>query len=414
MSVLKFALILIVMLNLVNSSVNSSSNEKPKLIILIGETGAGKSSFVNSFAGINDPLVKLSKVCDGIDSCTEEPQFHTIERQDFGTVMLMDTKGFNDAGGEANVDVMLRIFRQLFRNNFDYNVDAIIYLEDAASPKSQFNKYYEEFAKIFGLDASAAKDSFVYMHTKLNRLVDDAKKEHEQKIAHIDKKYAVAQIDFDTKLPVDNQLEKLRLLINKTRKIKLSLGAFDDQIVEIAKGLRENDRVIKYNKTTKFVDMKSDKEGEMFAEEDVSDAGYKLWGRFQDYKKYSTRKMIDLKIASPASPNAINVDIKVKNFKYYNLEPRDIITNDNNYPISIELSDDSKSIICSFYVKKAMFGKGTLKFNYSYDINYQVQYTDDISYIEYREDLDHYMKQATDIFISNTVNKRPKEEKVEL
>lgn len=412
MSILKFALIL--MLNIVNSSVNSSSYEKPKLVILIGETGAGKSSFVNYFAGINDPLVTLSKVCHGIDSCTEEPQFHTIERTDFGTLMLMDTKGFNDAGGEANAKVILRIFRQLFRNNFDYIVDAIIYLEDAATPKSQFNKYYEEFTKIFGLDANMAKDSFVYMHTKLNRLVEDAKKDHEQKVAHIDKKFAVAQIDFDTKIPIDNQLEQLRLLINKTRKIKLSLGAFEEQIVEIAKGLRENDRIIKYNKTTRTVDMKSEKEGEMFIQEDVSDFGLKFWGHFQDYKKYTTRKMLDLKIASPRSLNAINVDIKVKNFKYYHLYPQNIIADDNKYPISISLSNESKSIICSFFVRQAMFGKGTLKFDYSYDIEYQVQYTDDISYIEYREDLDYYMKQATDIFISNKVNERPKEEKVEL
>ncbi|KAJ2928543.1 hypothetical protein H1R20_g8567, partial [Candolleomyces eurysporus] len=64
-------------------------NEK-KLVVIVGTTGAGKSSFINSLLG-----EQAASVSSGQDSCTEDIKEFQFDLKDGLTVSLVDTPGFN-------------------------------------------------------------------------------------------------------------------------------------------------------------------------------------------------------------------------------------------------------------------------------------------------------------------------------
>ncbi|KAJ2934748.1 hypothetical protein H1R20_g2336, partial [Candolleomyces eurysporus] len=69
----------------------TSTQNEVRLVGIMGETGAGKSSFINSILGYEAAVVS-----DGVLSCTRTVESFDYEREDGLTVTLVDTPGFND------------------------------------------------------------------------------------------------------------------------------------------------------------------------------------------------------------------------------------------------------------------------------------------------------------------------------
>lgn len=122
-------------------------------MILLGESGHGKSSFVNYLAAV-DPDNKdhyIAKEGDSIvSSGTKKVEIYSIEREDLGKLTLVDTEGMNDT--EIREDNSTSIFQALFTQNTEYVVDAIVYFEVAANPKFQYEKHLRIFCEMFALD----------------------------------------------------------------------------------------------------------------------------------------------------------------------------------------------------------------------------------------------------------------------
>ena len=65
-----------------------------KIILVMGETGVGKSSFINSFSGKNK-----CKVGEDVTACTQDPQIVGTFKDGYN-IYLIDTPGLNDGKGD--------------------------------------------------------------------------------------------------------------------------------------------------------------------------------------------------------------------------------------------------------------------------------------------------------------------------
>ena len=144
-------------------------DKNSKFIVLIGLTDAGKSSIINSLFGPKPPTgVRLAQVCHNslsTTSCTETAKFYTMSNSSLGNIVLLDTRGFNESGGEEADfrDAWHDLFRTLFENKPDYAIDAVLYVEDAAIRYSYFEWHFKQFVKLFRVaDVDSAMSSFIY------------------------------------------------------------------------------------------------------------------------------------------------------------------------------------------------------------------------------------------------------------
>lgn len=144
-------------------------DKNSKFIVLIGLTDAGKSSIINSLFGPKPPVdVRLAQVChnsSSTTSCTETAKFYKINNSSLGNIVLLDTRGFSETGGEEADfgDAWHDLFRTLFENKPDYVIDAVLYVEDAAIRYSYFDWHFNQFVKVFRVaDVDSAMSSFIY------------------------------------------------------------------------------------------------------------------------------------------------------------------------------------------------------------------------------------------------------------
>lgn len=225
---------------------NAVNFDNPKLLILLGESGHGKSSFVNYLAA-KDPDNKelyIAKEGESIFSVgTKQVEIYSFEREDFGKLILVDTEGMNDPENDDNSKIIFNIFHALFSQNSDYVVDAIVYFEVAGKPKFQYEKHLKLFCQIFQLEFEEIQKSTIFVHSKYNNLAEIIKAtEHKKKMDEIQAKFKdILQIKWDNKFPFKDQLKELKMATSKTKKFTLTLNAYIDEITEIAKKLREED-----------------------------------------------------------------------------------------------------------------------------------------------------------------------------
>ena len=88
-------------------------------IVIIGPTGAGKSSLANVLIGVHPDCKNCTfDVCDGADSCTKETTYAVApyigEGDDF---TIVDTPGFGDSDNEDSelIDEMVNVLEHVVK-----------------------------------------------------------------------------------------------------------------------------------------------------------------------------------------------------------------------------------------------------------------------------------------------------------
>jgi len=366
----------------------------PKFVILFGEKGSGKSAFVNCLAGLTSD--NLAKEGDFNNTFKTEPGFYELEREGFGKLIFIDTEGMNNT---IPIDFnygILKIFHTLFSLDADYSVDAILFFESASNSKSNCLKYLDSFCQIFKADKERVKESSIYVHSKYADVFERNRRDHLKKMEQIKKEHNLSQINWDSKYPLDNQFGDLIYLLNQTKRFKLRLDYFEDEINKIAIELREKNKNIPQK--TAISKSKAYKIQRMHKIDGSENAS---WLKIPKplLKLYSCRTMLDLTLPEKL-PNQTYDEIQVNNFKYKILEKSNVVDKDG-CPLLIRLSANRKSFVCLFYVDSAQFEHGRVLFEVTYNLEFAINTTEKIENIQYGNSIERYWKEATDRFLSS-------------
>merc|ERR1719239_1068988 len=122
-------------------------------IVIVGATGAGKSSLANAFLGC-DPRHNdcMFNVCPGQDSCTKETTYGTGQWLGTGqNFTVVDTPGFGDSDNddEALIEEMMNILA-----NVVDHADTILLLFNGKLPRfdASLQSMLKRMTQIFGVD----------------------------------------------------------------------------------------------------------------------------------------------------------------------------------------------------------------------------------------------------------------------
>ncbi|KAL4259606.1 hypothetical protein AB1N83_006546 [Pleurotus pulmonarius] len=123
------------------------------VIVIMGPTGAGKSSFVNLATG------NATRVGHGLEACTESIDMFKLQRKDMQNIIFVDTPGFRDDAkfdtgiGENVVSCLKQIYEQnvrlagiLYLHRITDNRVVSTFLKDATSFRSLYSE--DELQKI--------------------------------------------------------------------------------------------------------------------------------------------------------------------------------------------------------------------------------------------------------------------------
>ena len=189
---------------------NHSINPDTKIILLLGDTGVGKSSFVNCLHGITgeDQTFQRAKTSEEIDSCTKEPVLYQLKHQVFGDILLIDTPGFNDTGLEvSNVEIIKRIFVAFFNLDIKFSVNALIYFNSSGDKKIRFEKEIQMFCKFFKVDSNILSESSISLITNWNSITSKSQNKYEETIiTEIKSKFNLPVVKWDNIDPVEDQV----------------------------------------------------------------------------------------------------------------------------------------------------------------------------------------------------------------
>ncbi|RXW14953.1 hypothetical protein EST38_g10903, partial [Candolleomyces aberdarensis] len=123
-----------------------------RLVAVMGETGAGKSSFINAVLGEEAALSS-----DGSFSCTRVVEQFGYKHKDGSTVTLVDTPGFNDYGAEdAKTDAeILQMIAEFLKTQYDEKrkFSGVVFLHPiTAAPAGTTSKNMRMFKRLCGND----------------------------------------------------------------------------------------------------------------------------------------------------------------------------------------------------------------------------------------------------------------------
>ncbi|KAH7910731.1 hypothetical protein BJ138DRAFT_1152279 [Hygrophoropsis aurantiaca] len=114
---------------------NVFEGTKKPVFIVLGSTGAGKSTFINFAAGKD-----VAHVGHGLKSATSDITPYIVQNPSNPTryAVLLDTPGFDDTWLEDKI-ILSRIIDWLTKNNYGSALRGIIYLHDIAIPRSMIS-----------------------------------------------------------------------------------------------------------------------------------------------------------------------------------------------------------------------------------------------------------------------------------
>jgi energy-coupling factor transporter ATP-binding protein EcfA2 len=180
-----------------------------KIILLLGDTGVGKSSFINCIHGIvgDEQKVSVAKTSDGIQSCTVEPGFYRVYHAILGDLLVIDTPGFNDTANISDVEIIKRIFIAFFNWDMKFAVDVLIYFNKAPDQRIRFKKDIDMFCKFFKVDPSFISKSGISLITNWKGISPKYQEKYERTVIEsIRKDLNLSVIKWDNIYPVDKQV----------------------------------------------------------------------------------------------------------------------------------------------------------------------------------------------------------------
>ena len=140
-----------------------------KIILVIGLTGSGKSSFVNFITGKN-----LCKVSSKPDACTKDYKMVDLYFNN-KIFYFVDTPGLDDADGDKeNIEAILK-----FRNTVP-RINTIIYCQNITEQKFNFSiknlfelmkKLYQDFSHLIIVRTHSDRSSDQFKNNKKNVLI---------------------------------------------------------------------------------------------------------------------------------------------------------------------------------------------------------------------------------------------------
>jgi len=137
--------------NALATSSNTTASAEPNYIIipLLGQTGAGKSTFINAAAGKT-----IVTVGHGLDSCTTdvEPVVVPYPENPDRSIVFIDTPGFNNTFAE-DTEIVRRISGRLAQLGGRQKVAGIIYLYDISESRTHERSRKNVFEGLCGKDA---------------------------------------------------------------------------------------------------------------------------------------------------------------------------------------------------------------------------------------------------------------------
>lgn len=168
-----------------------------RVLLLIGETGAGKSQFVNCLAKY--PVAKVGNMSE---TGTSKVIVYKIEHEILSNIHVIDTIGFHSLDKNTDFESLQQILVFFFKNpKYKYAIHSIIYFEKAGSNKIRLNEYLECFCEFFKIKKGEVIGSFIHIITSCKRWIENGKNDEElqQKIDDIKKSYNIPIIEWESK-----------------------------------------------------------------------------------------------------------------------------------------------------------------------------------------------------------------------
>ena len=113
---------------MVESSAKINKNSNIPIYLVVGDSGAGKSSFINYLMG--GKVAPVDEENPGGESTTQECDIYTTSTSPL--MHLVDTQGTNDTKNPDNNSVLLSIMHKFLRSSdFVTHINGLIYLHDS-------------------------------------------------------------------------------------------------------------------------------------------------------------------------------------------------------------------------------------------------------------------------------------------
>lgn len=375
-------------------SLLQSIGPNTKVILLLGDTGVGKSSFTNFLHGQHTDGIQIAEVSSKTESCTKIPSPYRIPNHPiYGDILLIDTPGFNDTSNEiSNLEILKRIFLLFFNNGMQYSVHGLIYFTKASESRIRFVKDIDLFCKFFNVDRGTISKSSISIVTRWEDLKEKAKKKYEETvIQEIVDKFKLPVVRWDSEEPVDGQELDLNKLIRSRLRFELNLSTFDAEIKELSADLMEKDKKMEIKDITEHKTENGSQS--LLHDEDNSSAGVFTiftFGLSKLIDRFHAKKFV----IQPSFPDGcVNRSIRILSHK---VEGSDAVSDH-----WLEFNDEGSGILSAKSKIKfaaSMFGHAKINYSLEYEIQYDISIPE--ASFSYPHEKPHYDKLAKDLFVS--------------